>query len=364
MKCETKEQFAEYRGILVLAEVRGGVLQDCSMELVSEARRMADRMGAGVCALLLGSEVERFAPCLAGFGADRVLVCEDALLRDYTTEAYASVACQVAEQLKPEIFLVSATTLGRALAPRCAARLKTGLNADCTLLHTGSEEYRQYLEENQVPPAELEKAAAYTGLKMTMPAFGGHMMATIICPDYRPQMATVRPGVMAQGTFDEASAAACVPEHPAFTLTAADVFSQVLETVRAERTGVDVTKADVIVAVGMGIRKDRERGLELARELADVLDGVVACTRDVMTEGWMEEDRVVGQTGKIVRPKLYVALGISGAIQHVGGMKDAECIVAVNSDKRAPIRDVADVFLAGDLFDIVPALIREARTRR
>jgi electron transfer flavoprotein alpha subunit len=364
MKCVTKEQFDEYKGIWALAEVRDGELQPCSAELVSEARRLADAMGTEVTALLVGKDVAAHAKTLAGYGADKVLVCENELLKDYSAEPYAKVICQVVEAGKPDVFLVSATTIGRDLAPRCAAKLCTGLNADCTLLHIGTEQYREYLLANStLKPEELEAACAYEGLKMTMPAFGGHMMATITCPDYRPQMATVRPGVMQVGEFDEAKSDAACVEYPAFELEQSDVLAEVKEVVKEIKNVVDVTKAEVVVGVGMGIRKDSKKGLELAQELADVLGGVVGCTRDVMNEGWLPEEVMIGQTGRIVRPKLYIALGISGAIQHQGGMKDSEFIVAVNNDKRAPMFEVADVALVGDLFSIVPAMIKAAKEK-
>lgn len=362
MKCVTKADFDSFRGILVLGELRDGELMDCSKELMSEARRLADETGAPLYGLLLGADAARFARTLGGYGADKVFVCEHELLAEYTTEAYAKVICQVVEALRPDSFLVSATTIGRALAPRCAARLCTGLNADCTLLTVSPDEYRRYLTDNStLKPQEIDAACEYSGLKMTMPAFGGHMMATIICPAYRPQMATVRPGVMTAGEFDTAKADACVVERPEFTLEPGDVLAEVVETVKEIKNTVDITKADIIVTVGMGIRKDSRRGLALAQELADVLGGTVGCTRDVMSEGWLDEARMIGQTGKIVRPKLYIALGVSGAIQHQGGMKDSGFIVSVNSDAHAPMNELADVVLPGDLFEIVPAMIAAAK---
>lgn len=362
MKCVNKEDFDSFKGVLVLAEVRDGELLDCTKELVSEGRRLADAMKSELYGLILGADVEKFASVMGGYGADKVFVCENALLADYTAEAYANVICQVVEELKPDTLLVSATNVGRALAPRCAARLKTGLNADCTLLHSDNGEYRAYLESNSsLKPEEIDAACSPDTLKMTMPAFGGHMMATITCPEYRPQMATVRPGVMEVSEYNQAKAYACAVEYPKFALSGDDVYSQVLETVKEIRNTVDVTKAEVIVSVGMGIRKDPKLGVELARQLAECFGGVVGCTRDVMTEGWVAEEFMIGQTGKIVRPKLYIALGISGAIQHQGGMKDSGFIVAVNKDKCAPIADIADVVLSGDLYDIVPAMIKAAK---
>ena len=362
MKCNSKEEFAQYKGIWVLAECRDGKLSDASVELVSEARRLADRLNEQVTALLVGWDVAAFAETLGGYGADKVIVCEHEALKDYTAEAYTAAVCQVVAEGKPDTLLVSATTIGRDLAPRCAARLKTGLNADCTLLHVGKEEYLDYLKkESSLDLREVEDQVFDGQLKMTMPAFGGHLMATIVCPDYRPQMATVRPGVMKAGAFDPERAKSCAVERAEVEITEADRLTQVLETVKEIKNTVDITGAKVIVSVGMGIKKDSARGLQLAQELADVFDGVVGATRDVVTEGWIEEDRMIGQNGKIVRPKLYIALGISGAIQHQGGMKDSEFIVAVNTDKRAPIFEIADCGLVGDLFEVVPAMIKAAK---
>ncbi len=362
MKCITKEDFEQYSGILVLGEVREGTLTDSAIELVSEAKRLAAVTGDKVIALVPGNGVTEQAKTLAGYGADRVLVCNHPLLANYTTNAWTKVVCEAAEQVKPDIFLIGATTAGRDLAPRCAARLVTGLNADCTLLHTGKQAYMDYLAENsQLNLAEMDAKVDEKSLKMTMPAFGGHMMATILCPDYRPQMATVRPGVMLPGAFDEAAAAACVPEEFPCELAEADLGVDVREVVKNLGNTVDLTKAEVIVAIGHGIQSDVTKGLALANELAELLGGTIGCSRDVSTEGWVEEERMIGQTGKIVRPKLYVALGISGAIQHIGGMKDSSYIVAVNKDKAAPIFGSADVCLCGDLFDIVPKLIAEIR---
>ena len=362
MKCNTKEEFASFKGIWVLAECRDGQLSDASVELVSEARRLADRLGEEVTALLPGWDVARHAGTLGGYGADRVVVAEHEALKVYTAEAYTAAVCQIVEREKPDTLLVSATTIGRDLAPRCAARLKTGLNADCTLLHVGKQEYLDYLKkESSMDLSEVEDKVTDNQLKMTMPAFGGHLMATITCPDYRPQMATVRPGVMKAGAFDPERAQACRVETAAVTITDLDCLTQVLETVKEIRNTVDLTGAKVIVSVGMGVRKDKDRGIALAQELAEAFDGVVGATRDVVSVGWLEEERMIGQTGKIVRPKLYIALGISGAIQHQGGMKDSEFIVAVNTDKRAPIFEIADCGLVGDLFEVVPAMIRAAK---
>lgn len=359
MKCNSKEDFARYQGIWVLCECRDGKLSDASIELVSEARRLADKLGTTVTALLVGYGVAEHAKTLGGYGADKVIVCEDEALKVYTAETYTAAVCQVVEKGLPDTLLVSATTIGRDLAPRCAARLKTGLNADCTLLHVGKQEYLDYLaKESSQDLSEVEDKVFDGQLKMTMPAFGGHLMATIVCPNYRPQMATVRPGVMKAGEYDAAAAERCVVEHADIKITDADKLTDVIETVKEIKNTVDLTGAKVIVAVGMGIKKDPKRGIELAEQLAEAFDGVVGATRDVVTEGWIDEDRMIGQTGKIVRPKLYIGLGVSGAIQHQGGMKDSEFIVAVNTDKRAPLFEIADCGLVGDLFDVVPAMLK------
>jgi len=362
MKCTTKEEFEQYQGIWVLAECRDGELLDAAKELVSEARRLADQLGTTVTALLPGWDVAKHAKTLGGYGADKVVVAENEALKVYTAETYTAAVCQAVNAGKPDSLLVSATTIGRDLAPRCAARLKTGLNADCTLLHVGKQDYLDYLaKESSMDLSELDGKVQENQLKMTMPAFGGHLMATILCPDYRPQMATVRPGVMKMGEYDEAKAEACIVEYANITISESDVMTEVLETVKEIKDTIDITGAKVIVSVGMGIKKDNAKGLALAQELADCFGGVVGATRDVVTEGWVDEDRMIGQTGKIVRPKLYIALGISGAIQHQGGMKDSEFIVAVNTDKRAPIFEIADCGLVGDLFEIVPQIIKAAK---
>ena len=365
MKCVSKQDFEQYKGVWVLCECRNGELSEAALELVGEARRLADDLGTQVTALLPGWDVAKHARLIGGHGADKVIVCEHEALKEYTTEAYTAAVCQIVEAGKPDTLLVSATTIGRDLAPRCAARLCTGLNADCTVLHTGKQEYMDYLaRESSIDIAEIEANVHDGQLKMTMPAFGGHLMATILCPDYRPQMATVRPGVMQKGEYSEEKAAACVIEYAEVKISQDDVKTQVLETVREISDRIDISGAEVIVAVGMGIRKDSEKGLALAEELAEVFGGVVGATRDVVTEGWVAEDRMIGQTGKIVRPRLYIGLGISGAIQHQGGMKDSEFIVAVNSDKRAPIFEIADCGIVGDLFDVVPAIIKAAKAER
>ena len=267
---------------------------------------------------------------------------------------------------KPEIMLIAATNIGRDLGPRCAARLHTGLTADCTHLDVDVEKYAAFLQEaSTLPQAQIDALdRADRNLKMTRPAFGGHLMATIICPRFRPQMSTVRPGVMKKAPFDQAKADACQIVKPAFALAAEDIKTEVLSVEKAAEKLVDLIGADVIVSVGRGISKDVESGIKLAEELAGVLGGVVGSSRACVDAGWISADHQVGQTGKTVHPKVYIALGISGAIQHKAGMQDSECIVAVNKSDSAPIFDVADYGICGDLFKVVPMMIDAIRAAK
>ena len=359
---------AAFKGVWVFCEQRQGKLMPTDFELISEGRKLADELGTELCGLLLGDNVEGVAKELGGYGADKVIVCESPLLKDYTTDAYTKVICQMVEEFKPEAFLIGATNIGRDLGPRCAARLHTGLCADCTHLDVDMPIYRDFLRESSTLPEEkiaVMNTAKVLGkdhdvsrdMKMTRPAFGGHLMATIICPRFRPSMATVRPGVMKKAAFDQAKADACQIVKPAFELTEADLKTQVLEVVKEAKQLVDLTGAEVIVSVGRGISKDVEKVIALAHELADLLGGVVGSSRACVDSGWITADHQVGQTGKTVRPRIYIALGISGAIQHKAGMSDSECIIAVNKNDTAPIFEVADYGICGDLFKVVPMMI-------
>ena len=366
---------AAFKDVWVFCEQRQGKLMPTDFELISEGRKLADELGVELCGLLLGDNVEGLAKELGGYGADKVIVCEHPLLKEYTTDAYAKVICEVIEELKPEAFLIGATNIGRDLGPRCAARLHTGLCADCTHLDVDMGIYKSFLKESSTLPEEKidglnsamvlgEKHDVSRDLKMTRPAFGGHLMATIICPRFRPCMATVRPGVMKKNAFDQAKADAVEIVKPAFELSESDLHTEVVEVVKAAKKLVDLIGADYIVSVGRGISKDVEGGIKLAEELADVLGGVVGGSRATIDSGWLSADHQVGQTGKTVHPKVYIALGISGAIQHKAGMQDSECIIAVNKNDTAPIFEIADYGICGDLFKVTPMLIEAIKAAK
>ena len=362
-------------GVWVFCEQRQGTMMPTSFELISEGRKLADELGTKLYGILLGHNIEGIAKELGGYGADGVYVCDHPLLENYTTDGYTKVICDVIEEYKPEMMLIGATNIGRDLGPRCAARLHTGLCADCTHLDVDMGIYKDFLREASTLPAEKidglntamvlgEKHDVSRDLKMTRPAFGGHLMASIICPRFRPAMATVRPGVMKKAPFDQAKADACELIKPNFSLTEADMQTQVIEVVKAAKKLVDLIGADVVVSVGRGISKDVEGGITLAEERAEVLGGVVGGSRATIDSGWLSADHQVGQTGKTVHPKIYVALGISGAIQHKAGMQDSECIIAVNKNENAPIFEIADYGICGDLFKVTPMLIEAIKAAK
>ena len=362
-------------GVWVFCEQRQGKMMSTSYELISEGRKLADERGTKLYGLLLGDGIEGIAKELGGYGADKVYVYNSPLLKDYTTDAYTKVITDAVEEIKPEILLFGASNIGRDLAPRCAARLHTGLCADCTHLDIDMPIYKNFLREASTLPEErIEKLGTVKingqdhdvsrDIKMTRPAFGGHLMASIFCPRFRPAMATVRPGVMKKREFCADCAEKVEILHPAFELSASDIKTEVVETVKAAKKLVDLIGADFIVSVGRGISKDVEGGIKLAEELAEVLGGVVGSSRACVDAGWITADHQVGQTGKTVHPKVYVALGISGAIQHKAGMQDSECIIAVNKNENAPIFEVADYGIVGDLFKVVPELIESIKAAK
>ena len=353
---------AAFKGVWVFCEQREGMIQTISYQLLSEGRKLANDLGVELCGVVMGSELnDQYIKALGGYGADRVYYIDSPLLKDYTTDGYAKVLCDLVQEKKPEIVLIGATNLGRDLGPRCAARLHTGLTADCTHLDVDVEKYKEFLRTTSTIDVDNTKFEENTNLKMTRPAFGGHLMATIICPRFRPQMSTVRPGVMQTQPFDEAGMEKVVVEKITPVLTAEDIHVKILDIKKSAKKMVDLIGADVVVSVGRGISSDPEKGIALAEELAALMGGVVGASRAVVDSGWMTADHQVGQTGKTVHPRIYVALGISGAIQHKAGMQDSECIIAVNKSDVAPIFEVADYGICGDLFKVVPMMIEEMK---
>ena len=301
---------AAFKNVWVFCEQRQGVMMPTTFELISEGRKLANELGVELCGILLGDNVDGIAAELGEYGADKVYVYNSPLLKDFTTDAYTKVIVEAVEEIKPEVLLFGASNIGRDLAPRCAARLHTGLCADCTHLDIDLPNYKNFLKEaSTLPEDRINKLGTVMinrephpvdrDLKMTRPAFGGHLMASIICPRFRPAMATVRPGVMKKAAFDQAKADACQIIKPNFSLTEADLDTQVVEVVKAAKKMVDLIGADVVVSVGRGISKDVEGGIKLAEELAEVLGGVVYFKRDVhflMCIGIF--DRICDQVGK------------------------------------------------------------------
>ena len=337
----------EYKGVYVFAQQVDNVVNSIAFELIGKGKDLAADLGTEVTAVLVGSGVKGLADELAEYGADRVIVVDDPELKEYRTEPYAHALASVIEKYKPEIFLVGATAIGRDLGPRVSARIHTGLTADCTQLDIGD------FPLNPIPGKEQK----HNQLLMTRPAFGGNTIATIACPDFRPQMATVRPGVM-QKKERQAGVKANVEEfNPGFTPN--QNYVEILEVVKAVSETVDIMDAKILVSGGRGM--GNAENFKILEDLAEVIGGTVSCSRAVVDAGWKPKDLQVGQTGKTVRPNVYFAIGISGAIQHLAGMEESDIIIAINKDDTAPIFDVADYGLVGDLNKIVPALTEKLR---
>jgi electron transfer flavoprotein alpha subunit len=326
------------KDVYVFIEQRDNKIQKVGIELLGKARELADQLEEQVVAMLLGSEIEYEVETLYKYGADKVILVEDPMLEEYTTEPYAKAIYTIIKKYDPEIVLYGATSIGRDLAPRLAARVHTGLTADCTKLEI-DEETRLLL--------------------MTRPAFGGNLMATILCENYTPQMATVRPGVMQTKKTDNTDGE-LIRENIEFDES--DMTVKILEIQKTEQKRKDITEADVLVSGGRGVGS--AQGFEKLEDLAKVLNAEVSASRAAVDSGWMPKDRQVGQTGKTVRPNLYLALGISGAIQHLAGMEDSDLIIAVNKSEDAPIYDVADLGVVGDINQIVPKLTELIKRER
>ena len=332
----------EYKGVYVFAQQVDNEISSIAFELLGKAKDLAKDLNTDVTAVLLGSGVKDLADKLAEYGADKVIVVDDPELKVYRTEPYAHALASVINQYKPEIVLVGATAIGRELGPRVSARVATGLTADCTVLEIGDFPL-------QAVPGQEQK---HNQLLMTRPAFGGNTIATIACPDNRPQMATVRAGVMQK--IDPIKGAKAVVEeyNPGFTPN--NKYVEILDVVKAVTDTVDIMDAKILVSGGRGVGSPEN--FKILEDLAAVLGGTVSCSRAVVDSGWKPKDLQVGQTGKTVRPNVYFAIGISGAIQHVAGMEESDIIVAINKDADAPIFDVADYGIVGDLNKIVPKL--------
>jgi electron transfer flavoprotein alpha subunit len=274
---------------------------------------------------------------LVAFGADKVIVASSPLLNHFTTDAYAKVICDLVNERKPEILFIGATYLGRDLGPRVSARLSTGLTADCTSLDIDAET---------------------KNLLMTRPAFGGNLMATIVCSEHRPQMATIRPGVFEKSVKDVARK--CEIEKITVNLKESDIRTKSIEVVKVAQVLADIGEANIIVSGGRGVGS--KENFALLEKLAASLDGVVGASRAAVENGWIDKSVQVGQTGKTVRPTVYIACGISGAIQHLAGMQDSDYIIAINKDATAPIMKAADVAIAGDFLKVIPEMIAQINT--
>lgn len=328
-------KLSEYKHLWVLAEQRAGKLMSVGIELIGEGRKLADALGVELVAVLLGDEsAEPLTKELATLGVDKVLFACAPELNTYRTETYTKVITDLTNERKPEIIILGATHIGRDLGPRLSCRLKTGLTADCTKL--------------DIDPVEKI-------LRQTRPAFGGNIMATILCPNHRPQMATVRPGVMEKPK--KCGGEAAVIERVNVSINEDDIRTKVKEFVKAAKKIVNLEEAKIIVSGGRGL--GGPEGFKTIEALADVLGGEVGSSRAAVDAGWISHDHQCGQTGKTVRPDIYIACGISGAIQHLAGMSGSKCIIAINKNPDAPIFNVADFGIVGDLYKIIPILIDE-----
>lgn len=326
----------EYKGVFVFVQQMDQIINGVSYELIGKAKELAADLSTDVTAVLLGSGVKSLANNLAAYGADRIIIVDDPALKEYTTEPYTHAMDVVINKYKPEIVLFGATAVGRDLAPRTSARVKTGLTADCT---------------------SLEVDVETKNLRMTRPAFGGNIMATIMCPNHRPQMATVRPGVMQKIVKDEKATSNV--EICDIEFVKNKKYVTVEEIIKKVSTKMDIMDAKILVSGGRGV--GCQDNFKVLQDLADVIGAEVSSSRAAVDAGWTEKEQQVGQTGKTVRPEVYFAIGISGAIQHLAGMEEADIIIAINKDEYAPIFDVADFGIVGDYAKILPVLTEKLK---
>ncbi|MEA1960882.1 MAG: electron transfer flavoprotein subunit alpha [Bacillota bacterium] len=327
-----------WSGVWIIVEYSYGLVAPVSWELLGEGRKLADAIGCGLCAVVTGYQVEDVIPLAFAHGAEKVYVIDHPVLQNYRTEPYKEAITSLVMKYRPEIVLMGATSMGRDVFPAVATTLQTGLTADCTVLGID-------------PEAKI--------LQQTRPAFGGNIMATILCRTSRPQMATVRPRVMKMPEEVEERKGEVIREK--FDFTESDFRTKVIEFIPSDAKNAFLDKAEIIVAVGLGM--SAQRNMVIAQELADILGATLAGTRGAVEAGWITHDQQVGQSGVTVRPKVYIALGISGAIQHLVGMETSDFIIAVNNDPEAPILSVANFGIVGDLFQIVPELTAAFKKR-
>ncbi len=334
---EVKEKIQDYRGVWIFAEQRNGSVSPVAFELLGIGRKLADDLQTDLSALLFGAEEDE-ARELIRWGADKVYLSTDKGLKDFNDEPYAQLLTGLIRKHRPEIVLTGATPVGRSFLPRVAARLRTGLTADCTSLSVDRES---------------------RNLLQVRPAFGGNIMATILCPHHRPQMATVRPRVMKRGEYQEQRTGEIIPVHE----EALSSRTKVLETVRdSSGISVNLQEAEIIVSGGRGLGDPK--GFALLTELAEALGGTVGASRAAVDSGWIPYCHQVGQTGKTVCPRIYIACGISGAVQHLVGMQSSDIIIAINKNADAPIFNVASFAIVADLYEIIPLLIKKIREAR
>lgn len=329
-----KIDISDYKGVWVFAEQREGKLMPVVIELLGEGKKLAAEIGTELCAVLCGEKVEDLTRELFAFGADKVYVADDTELKNYRTDAYTKVIYEAITKYKPEIILLGATHIGRDLGPCLAVRCGTGLTADCTKL--------------EIDPTDKK-------IMQTRPAFGGNLMATIVCPNHRPQMSTVRPGVMAKAEQSPGRLGDTIKLEGQFTEK--DIRTKIVKIVKQVGELAALTDAEFIVSGGRGIGKPE--GFELLKKLADKLGGTIGSSRACVDAGWIDHSYQVGQTGTTVKPKIYFACGISGAIQHIAGMQSSDYIIAINKNENAPIFEVADYGIVGDLYEVIPAILEE-----
>lgn len=331
---------SDARNVWVFIEVVRGKIKGVSLELLGQGRKMADDLGEKLVAIIPGNEIEDFAKMAIHYGADEAIVVDQKELKEYSTDGYTKAMCTLIKKYNPAVLLIGATNNGRDLGPRVSSRMQTGLTADCTELGVDSE-------------TRL--------VKWTRPAFGGNLMATILCPDHRPQIGTVRPGVFKKPEEDTGRKGEIIHETVEFGPD--EIRTRIVEVI-TEAGGADVNleEAEIIVSGGRGV--GGPEGFEVLKELADEIGAQIGASRAAVDSGWISSLHQVGQTGKSVGPKIYIACGISGAIQHVAGMSSSDVIIAINKDPDAPIFNIADYGIVGDLFEIIPELTKRIRSSK